>query len=923
MKRHATKGFTLVEIAVTLVIMAILAGVMYPIGVNMRRSSLETKWSNIARSVYLSAQSAMSDLKNSGRLSELAVFGVSSGSEVLTGGYLSGTNAMTGKVDPALVPGSDSTNGNKDYIYYLMSSKAGVDSYLDKLLRPYIGDPAILSNSFCVEVNAKTGNVKAVYYSEDYQAFTYAASPPANTLALGGPDTRLSTYQHGYYGVEDTTGEALSERSTFLTLIDSGSGGSVPDALIPMPNALFLDAYVPNKEGVYTFYIADEMGRRITDAGGKPYAVSFSVTGTGSLAIFSFEDALSIAYKDLEPDAHAGGMQDVPGERRHLLFRESGVKELTGVNGEFVHIVWVLDYIDPGTASEPEARHSIGVLYPLPCQNIRTEVSSPSGEIIRTISNVQHAYYGAEMQEGAGIGFTLTNARHLNNMRYIAGLISADKALDAASQRGITSGFHQMTTIDLSGVDNFAPISWVPTADGTGYIRTGAFTGEYYGKKDSKENHQIYGLSMSSGQASSGYGLFGALKNSLITGLTITEGRVTTSAGGSAGIIAGSMDNSSVTLAAVYGNLRVTGAGSGDTNAGGLVGKMTGGSEINMSYNSGFIRETGFANAIYGIVEVTGHAGFSGKVNIGGLVGAAVNGSISNCYNNVRVNVKDETYVTSGDDENLYIEPENSNLQADCSKINIGGIAGSSSSTNIASVYSTNYLGLYKSGSATSSTGAIVGLRAGGTFANLVAFKNNATSMVNPVDPNIRFSTKDLLSVYHFPSATLWENNTIMYSQRSLPVNNTSGKNSYPYPTLVNNIHLNGWEDIKSGIDRILAWVTSSTGKSVFDERYKAIRIETAHSFYEYASNDMEVTITWTAGQYRLHDTILPEGASLTVDGSTATLTYTAHPGAYYDFVFYSYSQLDGYGYVIPSGDIKVTCKVTTVMGTYLLVEDK
>ena len=749
MKVKGSRGFTLVEVILVLVILGVLTGLIAPGIVHFMNQAKITKHNNIARTVFLAAQSQLTNMKNSGTLTDVSEFSVVNGSLVIKGGYLASSRSTAGRVDASLVNEPDDIN--KEAMYYLTLSKNGEDdSFLLSLLSKVDIAKDVIEGTVCIEFNAGTGNVMSAFYSDTFDKFVYDGSDSENNLMKHRtPSTKL-----GVYAV-DTTGLMhinISEPKITLTdgLHDDGKG---------IANALYCEAYIVDESANHTIEICVADGAPYLDENGLPYAVTF--TGN-SIFQKSFSTDHVFQYQDLQASDHAGSVIDGYADDIHIMFKSN---ELTDPNGGTVmshrKVVWVLDLLDDnkhGIAFE----NSIYVKYPgIEIDDIIATLSY-SGSGSSFSSDMVNSYYAFETEDS----YLIEDARHFSNMRYV-GTNPASKI----------KAFVQTEDIDLLPVYNFAPLNWIP--DG-GNIRTdGVFEADFTGEKDGESSYLISNVYIESDDQNTG--VFGVIENSSFKGIALKKAEIKAKKGGNAGAIAGIAVDSNISRAAVSANVTVTGGTF--ANAGGLVG-LTENSNINLSYNSG-----GFHTEQYGAVNVAGN--YSGTVNLGGIVGHVSSGSVSSSYNNARVGV---SAMTEGSGYQLENPVFDSIVYSDLKNISTGGVVGRNDGV-VQNCYATNFVAEYYTALQEANSSAIVGLSTG-ECKNCFAVYNGIPYDVIGENSDGKLLSKDELKVAAPILGTSFEPGNLTASggaEYHLPSN-------YPYPIISSNLHRFEWENINSSI---------------------------------------------------------------------------------------------------------------------------
>lgn len=165
------------ELTVVLVLLAFVASLSVPFGLEYVRSGQTQRLFETARSIGLVAQRALTEQRNAGQLNALLNRGEGM---VLTLPEELVTDTQSGKVCAMLLSGGE----------------GGGNAQLLALLSPYLAEKTLREQAICVEFNAETGIVQAVFYSEEFPAFFYDAQEdePNNIQKY-----RESTWQIGVY----------------------------------------------------------------------------------------------------------------------------------------------------------------------------------------------------------------------------------------------------------------------------------------------------------------------------------------------------------------------------------------------------------------------------------------------------------------------------------------------------------------------------------------------------------------------------------------------------------------------------------------------------------------------------------------------------------------------------------------------------
>lgn len=205
--RGNTKGYTLVEVIVVCIILAILIGVAAGGLIAYQRKAIFKKNNEYAQTIFLAAQTALSQAKDSGQSEELTDLIVKD-----TGNKL--TSSMVKNGAKVQMKAAEAENAR---LYYYIFKKGDIgDAYSDaqkmlfNMIEPYIYDTDILNATFCVEFDPSDGVVYSVLYNDRASDFHYgggASTEKDNDITDRDSDVR-SKILLGYYGVDQLSDQA-------------------------------------------------------------------------------------------------------------------------------------------------------------------------------------------------------------------------------------------------------------------------------------------------------------------------------------------------------------------------------------------------------------------------------------------------------------------------------------------------------------------------------------------------------------------------------------------------------------------------------------------------------------------------------------------------------------------------------------------
>lgn len=585
-KKNAKKGFTLIEIVIVLVIMAIMAVIAVPSLMAYTEHGRQTGRENIARTVYLAAQSGLTRMKLDGKLSEYVKYDTApDGSETTT------------VIDPTVisVPIDISTNSdaakddsaNKDYMYYLTIYQGAGDTFKN-LVGDYLADKSILSESLVLEFNAKTGVVKSVFYSEnlnevwDYATDAAAVNKRGNLVSRD--DGALRTKKQGFYGVATT--------------------GVVPPEAIPISVGLFDGSEVP-LENTYTNVLYVQA--TVPKGSDKSYTLDAGIANTSFTA------------------------SGVPSSLSAAISTGTGIYKYSSTDPLTDTIIWILDIVDNGSA------------YSLVSGETPTDISVTLTEI-DTGRALQSNTHNSHFASARGDTYTVADTRHLKNVRD-----AASRTFYQTNDIKI-SNYADADLTQFEPIDTFSGKYYATKSGGLSHqisnlkiAGTGANTGLF-----GTVSGEIRGVSLASATISAGSGNVGAIAGKLDGG-TISQcssyanvvGTGAANTGGLVGEIAsgtleqsynGGYDNAPLDVNSAGVGSDKTGKVTADAgNIGGLVGKNVG--TIKNSYNNARVNIEAVLVDADNLSHSPTYSALTGAANLGGIVGQnAAGGTVQYTY---------------------------------------------------------------------------------------------------------------------------------------------------------------------------------------------------------------------------------------------------------------------------------------------------
>ena len=443
--KNNNKGYSLIEIITVFAVAAVFAVVAVSAVLNFTENGRQTNRMNIARTLYLSAQNRLTELKITKTLKP-QITNLYYNNDVNTGKYTENLERLENfnnvyKELGNYLPPKEIESENQNYVHYIYKEKGDMDinNHVVKLLEPVILDKDILNNAILIEYNIETGMVLSVFYGDAIKGgFQYDENAGNNNI-IGkrgmGVDgySYASSRKQGYYGV-DYTGNADTQPG-LITIKDS--------YLDPLPddidgenyqNVLYSEIFIPQKkfDGQYDLFINNKVVQ--TD-------INLKILTDG---ITSLETAL-INYTPLQIANEFIVENSLPRESNMnttLLYRYDGDINLdeSGFaipdNKRYARVIWILDYVGgdmSGIDITNENQHSIGKKYrEYIKRHPDVDIASPEkkhisnmnvhieGNITAFSSHDAHPYFFTDSEKAyENDNYTINSARHLYNMRYL------------------------------------------------------------------------------------------------------------------------------------------------------------------------------------------------------------------------------------------------------------------------------------------------------------------------------------------------------------------------------------------------------------------------------------------------------------------------------------------------------------------------
>jgi prepilin-type N-terminal cleavage/methylation domain-containing protein len=696
MKKYSKKGFTMVELLVTVTIAAILAGtvtlslIAYNIYATFKRQN------EYAQTLFVAAQNELTKYSENGVLDDMENTSARYAT-VLDQSMLEGTaktnyeSEYDGRIYSITVNKDGTVGGNGD-----SAAKQKLKNIFDSLFDEYVYDKSILDNaSITVEYDPVGGVVYSVLYSDVKDGFTYGTAS-GSYVSISNRDVNVRKQNFiGYYGITDLSGETSREKEK--PVIDTVK--LVDEESLSLEFVLS-DKYKKTTTGALTYTV------ELHSADTADILMSFILKAPVSSDGKNYDDLKQTCAVTLYDSS---GNAKSTGDYTFIAYTDSKY---------IVHVL--LDSTDlsalnaKSATAETMSLHRFGLdtVLGTSSSNIYASVKGEGGKYKPTSwkrSNTENMYFASQTTATVGnytkYSSTVSNARHLYNIRYEEEKNNGNqyiyKQIASFSWADMFSGTYGSEVFDKGTQAS------IENSDGkTAFASIDEFgvKSEYNGA-----SYEIKDLVLRYVSTKSGTGLF-LINNGKVSSTTITDATVegkedtgsfcsvnkgtlvslATKGGTVTGTenVGGIVGKDASTAKSTYSSLINGAAVSGIKYVGGIIGQLTKGSSIISNCTN-----TGIINASLlnenKIIYITGTDTKKNEPSyIGGIVGYAENITISKCVNSQKYTENSVNSLLAANknyDSNTDISESNKPLLG----VYIGGIAGFTEKSTISESSST------------------------------------------------------------------------------------------------------------------------------------------------------------------------------------------------------------------------------------------
>lgn len=649
-------GVSMIEMIMVLAVIAILAAVGVPSLFAFVEAGRQTNRMNIARTLYMSSQNQLTELRITGRLADAV--------EHERTNFTDGFGEPDSETDVYARIGLPVTEeAENDGLVHFLASPAGEEPFglMARLLSPVIDRAVLTDGAIILEFNVQTGVVLSAFYGdrnyrpafwrgeegEEGWEFDYDTSgldpdtvnlmpEGLNVRGMGGENgyepPLARARRQGYYGVDNTSRLPDDISPMSITIYDSYDDITAR----ALRDSLLLDPDNPDP----TMY-DDEM----PFFGTEPLLVNdnFLFARIGIPAEFLgesgenfLEDTFTVSipgYDDYEIEftLAAGGANTPDTVYNPTTDPDSKLFIEQNDTGTGYTLIWILDDVrgdtttgDGGTAGFKTIRSIGDGFNPRELISVRINNDTKGNE---AESFGKHPYCGVG---STTVSFNINSSRHLYNIRYVI-----DNFFEDSNSSSVPNGqFRQGASIDVSGtrsrVSNFDPIRRENNMSDS----DPGFAGVYYGNAPLRD-FMISNLIIEIPDTNPliGVGLFTRVETGgIVNDLTLenpdikVDGTTTSRLVGSVtGVNNGTISRAYVTYRGDSANAdrRISLTGTGPNRAvGGIVGRSLSSTSIS---NSVFI-------SVFDEVHIEGEiAGSTGGI-VGDSIGAAIGARLRNVY---------------------------------------------------------------------------------------------------------------------------------------------------------------------------------------------------------------------------------------------------------------------------------------------------
>ena len=198
-------GFTLTEMIIVVAIIGILTGLVTVGIMGYMKTAYMNRVNETAKTVFLATQNYLTEEKQMGKLESFNRTAESYGGEVSKDTL---EKIFTTNDESFSFSDYEQKYGTENIRYILLKEGDGntkSDNPIYTIVKEYLQDEEVLSHTFLIEYDTKSGVVRSVFYTEKADTFTYDGNMDSKENVIKRDSKSLKDKRQGYYGVNTTS----------------------------------------------------------------------------------------------------------------------------------------------------------------------------------------------------------------------------------------------------------------------------------------------------------------------------------------------------------------------------------------------------------------------------------------------------------------------------------------------------------------------------------------------------------------------------------------------------------------------------------------------------------------------------------------------------------------------------------------------